>query len=121
MHIQLDQEALVGSRALGQTFVNAFPQAVTTWAKYILEQFTCQVLCPLALANWAPDVTPPVKKVSDVHDRGLAQLGYLMQAGVLQTGPNKGKYMCELLGILEDTEATMMPAPGQQGSGTGDQ
>ena len=79
------------------------------------------MLCPLALANWGPDVSPPVIKVSDVHDSGLAQLGYLMQAGVLQTGPNMDKYMCELLGILEDTEATMMPAPGQQGSGTGDQ
>ena len=40
-HIQLDQQASVGSCALGQTLVNVFPQAVTTWAKYISEQFTC--------------------------------------------------------------------------------
>ena len=40
-HIQLDQQASVGSCALGQTLVNVFPQAITTWAKYISEQFTC--------------------------------------------------------------------------------
>ena len=110
-HIQMGQGD-PGSRALGQTFVNAFLQAILTWAQGTAWGYRRQVVVPLTRANWGPDVKPPVVKVTDIHDSALAELGYLMQAGVILPGKNLEKWVREGIGAPEDETTTQPPASG---------
>ena len=81
MHINLGTSE-TGSRALGQSFINAFLMATQSWADYIAEVINRFCVKELVDLNWKVDNYPKFL-CKRIHGLDLQAIGYLAQAGVI--------------------------------------
>ena len=120
MHINLGSSQ-TGSRALGQSFIDAFLLSTQAWADYIAEVIDRFSVRELVDLNWGPRERYPHLRVKRIHGLDLQAIGFLMQAGVLTHDNGLENSLRDVLRLPHSTGASAaaparpaarpMPAP----------
>jgi len=125
MHLNLGTSE-TGSRALGQSFIEAFLMATQSWADYIAEVINRFCVKELVDWNWKVESYPKFL-CKRIHGLDFQTIGYLAQAGVITNTRDLENDLREVLRLpaITDTEEwnaqqeRRKSAPAQVGRGEG--
>lgn len=108
MHINL-ASAEKGSRALGQSFIDAFLMATQAWADYIAEVFDRFVVRQLVDINWTVKKYPHLR-ARRIPGLNLDALGFLAQSGLITNEVQLENSLRDVLRLPRREESDRAPA-----------
>lgn len=114
MHINLGTSE-TGSRALGQSFIDAFLMATQTWGDYIAEVISRFCIRELVDLNWQVE-RYPVMRVKRIQGVDLNAIGLLAQSGIITHDRDLESSVREVLRlpVRKDDEDGADAAPPRQ-------